>query len=130
MAQIELDPVSIVIELAAYLFSDEMARIVGTYAVIWVCSTVGAYYALGARDTLRPSSRVVFFLVVSVVALLLTVPLAMLGAAHLPADVDDRWLFAPMALCIGLVGDRWPRIGVAVWRWLRQRFFVHQGVDP
>jgi hypothetical protein len=130
MDRASLDPVSVLVLLAARVVSEEMSRIVGAYAVIWVASTIGAYFALGARDPSSPmtgSSSVAFFLAVNAVALLLTVPLAMLGASYLPASVDDRWLFAPMALGIGLVGDRWPRVGHAFAKWLRWRLHINGG---
>jgi len=76
----------------ALFVSDELSRIVGAYAVIWVASTIGAYFALGTRDTSMPmsgTSSLVFFLAVNAVALLLTVPLAMLGG-HLPARERGR----------------------------------------
>ncbi len=110
MTQPHLDPVSVLIAFAAGLMSERVAAVAGPYAVIWIASTLGAYYALGSREPTSRSQGVKFFLAVNATALLLTVPLSLAAKPYLPDNLDERWIFGHMALCIGLVGDRWPKV--------------------
>lgn len=109
MNQAQLDPVSVLITLAALFFSPQVAAIVGPYAVIWVGSTLGAYYALGTREVTSRSQGVKFFLVANAWALLLTVPAAYFLKPYISATLDERWIFGPAALLIGLFWERLPK---------------------
>lgn len=105
----QLDPVSVLITIAAVFMSEKVAAVAGPYAVIWIASTLGAYYALGTREATSRSQGVKFFLAVNASALLLTVPAAYWLKPYLPDNLDERWIFGPVALCIGLYGDRLPK---------------------
>lgn len=115
----QLDPVSVLIALAALVFSPNVAAVVGPYAVIWIGATLGAYWALGVREPCTRAKALRFFLAINAMAMLLTVPLAVAARPYLPAALDEQWIFGPMALGIGLVGDRWPKVLwglVSFWR--------------
>lgn len=106
------DVVGFFIFMAALLFSNEVAAVVGPYMVIVVASAIGASFALSRRPTSTRVSAILFFARVCGVAVLGTVAASIVAATFYPS-LTERVLIAPVAFVIGLVGDNWPDI--ALW---------------
>lgn len=109
-----LSPIELAIALAGLIFSPELARIVGPYAVIVVAAATGSAWALGRVEKTTRTSALWFFLRMNITAILLTVSIAVLVRKLAPAwaGIDnDEWMLAPIALIVGGVGDDWVRIG-------------------
>jgi len=110
MNQPNLDPVAVLVLLAALVFSPAVAAVVGPYLVILLGSTLGAYFRLGQREPSTRASALRFFLAANGAAILFTAPLSYAAQKYLPG-FEVNWLLGPMAFGIGLVGERWPLIG-------------------
>lgn len=110
-----LDPLALLVVLAGLIFEPRVAEVVGPYLGILFGSTLGAYYRLGqlrsktAEAQPRPNAFA-FFLSVNTGAFLFTFVLAKAAHAWVPI-LESDWLLTPIALAIGLVGERWPAIG-------------------
>ncbi|WP_026346317.1 hypothetical protein [Variovorax atrisoli] len=111
MNQPSLDPVAVLVFIAALVFAPDVAAVVGPYLVILLGSTLGAYFRLGQREPTTRAKALRFFVAINGVAILLTVPLSVMAHRYVP-DVEAAWLFGPMAFAIGLVGERWPLLGM------------------
>lgn len=121
MPQQPLDVVAFAVAMFSLLFGGAVSEALGPYAVIIVAATAGGAMALAERPPASRMRGLVYLAVNVVVAVLLTVPLAA-GAAVAIAGVAQSWgmpwlhalsaqvLLAPIALGIGWVGDRWPRV--------------------
>lgn len=112
-----LSPIDLAIALAGLIFSPELARIVGPYAVIVVAAVTGSAWALSRADKTSTWEALWFLTRMILTATLLTVSLAMLLRKLSPAWVgleSDEWLLAPIALLVGAVGNDWRHIG----RWV------------
>lgn len=105
----QLDPVSVSVLVAAALFAPEVAHVVGPYVVILAASTIGASFALARREQTTRLSALWFFFRVNGLAVLLTATGAAIANVFYPMP-DERTWFAPVALGLGFIGDRWPSV--------------------
>lgn len=105
----QLDPVSVSVMVAAAMFAPEVAHIVGPYVIILAASTIGASLALARREKTSRMSAMWFFLQVNGLAVLLTATVAAIANSFYPIP-DERTWFAPVALGLGFIGDRWPSV--------------------
>lgn len=108
-SQTTTDIVGLFVFIAAFLFSNEVANVVGPYMVIAVAATVGASFSVARRDKDTRLGAVWFFAKLVILAVLVTVGLAALATAHYPA-LQERSLLAPIALLVGFVGEGWPAL--------------------
>lgn len=108
-SQSTTDIVGLFVFIAALIFSNEVAAMVGPYMVIAVAATVGASFSVARRDKSTRLSAVWFFVKVVCLALLFTGGLAALAINYYPT-LNDRALLAPIALLVGFVGDGWPAV--------------------
>ena len=104
-----LDPVYIATLIFGVYLAPTVAAILGPYAVIVICCTIGTSWALGRRPTSSRASALKFFLLMNGTALMVTTAAARGVANHFEVD-DPNWLLAPVALMIGWIGHDWPII--------------------
>ncbi|WP_315127214.1 hypothetical protein [Comamonas antarctica] len=105
----QIDPISVVVTMAGFVFAQEVAHVVGPYLVILFASTIGASFALAARPRSTISAAAWFFFRVNGLSILLTYSIASVANAGYPMD-DQRTWFAPVAFVLGFIGDRWPAV--------------------
>ena len=103
------DIVGLCVFLAALLFSNEAAAVLGPYMVIVIASSIGASFALARREKTTRTAALWFFTRVNGLAVLLTVGLAAAASAYQPG-LHERVLLAPIALLVGFIGDDWPKL--------------------
>lgn len=112
-----LEPTAVATLLLSALAGPTLAKVIGPYAVIVVAGLVGASWALSEESAASRRDALLFLLRVTFTAALLTVGItAALERFVLDGD-QARWLFAPIALILGSVGNDWPR----VLRWIRSK---------
>ena len=104
-----LDPVHVATLVFGGFLAPAVAQILGPYAVIVLCCTIGTSWALGRRPTSSRASALKFFLLMNGTALMVTTAAARGVANHFEVD-DPNWLLAPVALMIGWIGHDWPSI--------------------
>lgn len=100
------DLVGLFVLIAAALFSNEAALIIGPYMLIIVMSTVGASWSLQRREKTTRLSALGFFLRVNGVAIGFTGLAAAIVTTYWPG-LTERALLAPVALLIGAMGGNW-----------------------
>ncbi|MDQ0040809.1 hypothetical protein [Variovorax boronicumulans] len=100
------DIVGVAVFIAALLFSNEVAAVVGPYMVIVVAATLGASFKVARRDKTTRTSAILFFLRVVGMAVLFTSVLAAGLNAYRP-ELSPRLTVAPIALLIGFVDWPW-----------------------
>lgn len=100
------DIVGLAVFIAALIFSNEVATVVGPYMVIVVAATLGASFKVARRDKSTRTSAVLFFLRVVGMAVILTVALAVALNSYRP-DLSPRVTVAPIALLIGFIDWPW-----------------------
>ena len=110
---ITYDLVGLLALVGGVLFSNtEVAQAVAPYAAIAGAALLGGMWALARHEEdepehPRPRRRAAKFLVRIVgTALIVTVPIAAFAAPRLGV-AQEQYLFAPLALLIGAVGDDW-----------------------
>lgn len=103
-----LDFVSFLVWATAIFFSPRASEFIGTYLVIFIGSTLGAYLSLGMREPSPRLNGVRFFLAMNAAAMIATVPTSYWLQTYLATDFDVRWLFGPVAFTIGLWGHQIP----------------------
>lgn len=103
---VDLSPVAVLTALASTVFSASVAAVVGPYVAIIVCAMGGAAVALMQGETKGRFKAFLFFFGATVMAVFLTVPAALLVTAFY-SEVQDHWLFAPVAFGLGYLGDKW-----------------------
>ena len=111
MPQNSLNPVDALVALLLLVFSPELAKVIGPYAIIILASGTGAAWSLGRREKSEQKQAVWYFCKIIFTACLVSV-----GAAHLIKELfklnaEIHWLLAPVGLVIGGVGDDWPNVG-------------------
>lgn len=121
MNQTDLTPVAVITLLASTIFSASVAAVVGPYVVIAIGAMGGAAVALMQRESSGRAKAILFFCGATVMAILLTVPLAMLTTMAFKG-VPDQWLFAPFAFGLGYLGDKWP--SAMSWAWSKANAFI------
>jgi predicted membrane channel-forming protein YqfA (hemolysin III family) len=102
-----VDVVGLFVLIAATVFSNEAAAIVGPYLVIVVAAAIGASFKLSRKEKMTRTDAVFFFLRVVILAVLLTAGAAKIANSYRP-DIPIRVLIAPIALMIGYVD--WPHL--------------------
>lgn len=106
-----LDIVSVAIAVAAALFTADTAGYIGPYFVIMIAAVLGGFWSAVNQP---PGARLgVLGVLVGTLALalLITVPIAEVASQRFGNHLH-AWL-APVALVVGGIGSRWPR----VFRW-------------
>lgn len=99
------DIVGLCVVLAAMIFSQDVAAVVGPYLVIFVAAAIGASFRLGRSDK---TSRTVAFISFSRsvgIAVMLTVGAAAIVSSVRP-DLHERLLLAPIAIVLAWLD--WP----------------------
>lgn len=112
----QLDLVSVVIALISGVLAPQLAAVIGPYVVIVLAASTGAAWALSRREPGSRLGALAFFMLLVASAVMLTAAVAM-GLSRWLGWQDTSWLFAPIAVIIGAIGDDWPRIG----RWAIDR---------
>lgn len=112
----QVDPISVTVALATLVFAPEVARVVGPYLVILFASTIGASFALAARESSTKLNAALFFFRVNGLSVLLTHSIAYAVNLGYPVEDQQTW-FAPIAFALGFIGDRWP----AVFTWAAKK---------
>lgn len=110
------DIVTLFTFLAALIFSNEVATVVGPYVVIIIAAAVGASFRLASRPTTGRADAFRFFLQQVGVAILFTAIAAAIVNEYRP-DLSPRLTVAPIALLIGYL--HWPTVLAKV-----SRFFI------
>ena len=103
------DIVGIFVILAAWVFSPELAAVVGPYLLVLVAASIGASFSLARRDTTRRLGALAYFARVCGLAVLLTVGTSVILSGLHPS-LSERALIAPVALVIGFIGDDLPLV--------------------
>lgn len=127
----QIDIVTVVTALAALVFSQELAEMIGPYTVIVVGSILGGAIATGRRDVPGFWPGAGFLLAMVTLALLCTVPLSLFISQYIGAD--HRWLLGPVAVLIAGIGPDWPKLGI--WavdqaRGVIERWAASRGAKP
>lgn len=100
-----LDIVSLMIALAAFLVSKEVAAVAGPYAAIVMLACAGSALCLsGIEEKLTPLAGVLFVSLRILVAIAVTVALAEAVQWAFPS-LKPRYTLAPIAFAIGWVRD-------------------------
>ena len=115
MPQQNSDFAAVVTFLAALVFSDDVAAIVGPYITIMAAASIGASFALARRTVGTRADGRMFFVRTVGLALMLTVALSQALAAYYPA-FTERVALVPIALMLGYGGDEMPKLFAASWR--------------
>lgn len=108
-----LDIVAVAVSLAALIFGNDVAAIVGPYAVIVVAAVLGSFWSASRRPEGSRLATLGYLLAMVLTSVLFTVGLAEIVARHLGAP-DARPFFAPVSLLIAGIGPDWPAVG----RWV------------
>lgn len=105
---VPLDIVSVAIAVATAIFQADTAGYVGPYVVIAIAAVLGGFWNATSRP---PGSRLGVIGVLCgtlVLALLITVPIAEWASIRFGTHLHG-WL-APVALVVGGIGSKWPRV--------------------
>ena len=113
-----LDVVGAAVFVLAYIFSREVASVVGPYIVIVAASAIGSSFALVRREKTTRLAAFGYFSRVAGLAIILTV-IAATWISSYNESLTIRALIAPVAFMIGFVGDDLP---VLAWTWLKNKF--------
>lgn len=105
----DLTPVAVASQLASMIFGVSVAMVVGPYIVILIGAMGGAAVAIMQRTSTGNIKAFIYFLAMTSLAVLLTVPLSLLAAAVWPS-IQSQWLFAPTSFALGYCGDKMPAI--------------------
>ena len=126
----ELEPTNLAVVVYTALFGSSLAPYLGPYSVIIASASVGASWALGARNKTSGFSAFTYYLRLNMTAILLTVSIAQLVGAWFKIE-EPQILLGPIALFIGGVGDRWTSLGPYIVRvYIRWRFRGGHGRTP
>lgn len=105
----DLTPVAVASQLAAVVFGASVAVVVGPYIVICIGAMGGAAVAIMQRDSRGNLRAFVYFMCMTSLSVMLTVPLAMMLAAFWE-PMRSTWLFAPISFALGFSADKTPAI--------------------
>jgi hypothetical protein len=125
-----LDPVSVFVGIAAWLFSPAVAAVLGPYTVILIGATLGAFWSLGDRKKSGRASGLGYFVGVNAAAVLFTVGCTKVVKALVPglATTEDSWLYGPVATVIAAFGPDGLRLAAKLGPlWLRARLGMNKG---
>lgn len=101
------NPYDLFVWLAAFVVGNKFAESAGPYLLLLVCTTAGAYVALGRREPGQKPAGVPFLLIVNVISIAFTSVLTAVLSSRFPS-FEERATFAPIALAIGYVGLDYP----------------------
>lgn len=104
-----LDLTTIFIALGTLLFGQGLANVIGPYAVIFLGAMLGGGWSLSQRDQTSRMSAGGYLILIVGLALLITVPLAIL-LEHTFPYLEIRWTLGPVAAIIGGIGQKWPQV--------------------
>lgn len=100
------DILAVVVAIAALIFSQEVAHMVGPYLLIIMASAIGASWTVKRQDMTSRAGAMWYFAKVCGAAVLLTGFLsALISGFH--ADLTERSLLVPVAFGLGAVGSDW-----------------------
>lgn len=102
-----VDIVSLFVFIAAILFSNDVAAVLGPYLVIIIAATIGASFKVARKEKTSRTEALFFFSRVVGLAVILTAGFAWAANLYRP-DIPVRVLIAPIALMIGYVD--WPHL--------------------
>ena len=105
-SSLDLTPVTVFTVIASSVFGVQMAAVIGPYIVIGIGAMGGAAVAIMQREGSGNVRAFVYFVAMTALSVLLTVPLSMLLVSFL-TPVQDQWLFAPVSFVLGFAGDKW-----------------------
>lgn len=103
-----IDIVTLAIAIITAVLGPGSAAIVGPYVVILLGAVMGSAWSASRRETETRMATLRHMCLHVVLALLVTVPIALWLGKWL--DFDDKWLLGPVAAVIGGVGHDWPRV--------------------
>ena len=106
---LDLTPVTVFTVIASSVFGVQMAAVIGPYIVIGIGAMGGAAVAIMQREGSGNVRAFVYFLAMTALAVLLTVPLSLLVVTFV-TPIQEQWLFAPVSFALGFAGDKWPAI--------------------
>lgn len=102
-----LEPVNALFTILTVFTSPQVAEILAPYIIIVIGSFTGASWTLGNFGRKLPVMEVLFFYIKSIfTAVLVTVFISHLVSEYIPIP-DIKWLFAPIAFTLGMVGNKW-----------------------
>lgn len=116
-----IEPVNVAVAIMSFLLAPQLAEVIGPYAVIILASTLGASWSLGGKDGLTRHDAVWFFIKINTTAILITVAIANIISQKL-GYTEGKWLLAPIALVIGIVGDDWGNLSKWVVKKIKGKF--------
>ena len=103
-----IDIVTVATAVAVALFGQELAVVIGPYAVITLGALLGGAFSASRRESQTLGKSFGFMLSMVALSLLVTVPLAAMLAPYIGAD--QRWLLGPVAVIISGIGHDWPKV--------------------
>lgn len=109
MGSNQTDVMQLFVVMAAAIFGQPIADVVGPYLLIIFAAATGAGWSLGRREAKGKWSAFFYFVRVVFTAILLTVVIAKVVVMYMP-KVEGELLIAPVALIIGLIGDDWLKV--------------------
>lgn len=113
MEKTDLTPVAVFTQLASLVFGMSVAMVVGPYIVIVIGAMGGAAVAIMHRPSTGKARAFIYFVAMTSLSVLLTVPLSMMVSSMWPS-LQEHWLFAPLSFALGYCGDKMPAIMSAI----------------
>lgn len=101
-----LDPIEVARLLAGIFLSQNLAAVIGPYAVIILAAMGGAAFGLANAAPTGRYGSFFFFTWATVLSVLFTVPLATWVATY-NDRWDAQWFFIPLAALLSYTADRW-----------------------
>lgn len=123
-----VDSIGLFILLATWIFSAEVAAVIGPYVAIIVGAACGAALSLGSRQKTTRMGAIGYFVVVCTLATLVASSIAAIMAWAHPG-LSERALLVPVAIGIGWIGDDWKAIRQNVADFVRDFVFRKRGED-
>ena len=109
-----LDPIAPFAWLAGILVGTASAQIIGPWLMVITLCTSTAFVSLGRREPNQKPTGVLYILSVNAIAIGCTSILSWLVASQIDA-IEERTLYAPVALAIGYIGLDWPKVLPYLW---------------
>lgn len=107
-----LDPIEVARLLVGLFLSQQVAAVVGPYAIIILAAMGGAAFRLADAPATGRYGAFFFFFWRTIAAVLLTVPVANMIAAR-DATWEAQWFFVPAAAGLAYTADRLKGLAVA-----------------
>jgi len=120
------DPLALFTWFAAAIVGNTFSQIVGPYMLIVAMTTTGALASLSWRDPAAKPNGFLYVFIVNGIGIGLTSIIASLTAANF-SSLEERALFAPVALAIGLIGLDYPKLIPKVWDMYKEWRFGGKG---